>query len=298
MPQGRVENTRIARIQREVRGAGVVVNLEHLLPGFATVAGAVDTALRVGRPDLPLHRHPGRIRVAGMYFNLGDLPGLRQSHEAEAAPGIGGFPQTLALAGGHATDRCLAGADINHIRIGGCHGDRPDSPHGNLPVGDVLPAATTVLGFPDASAGGPHVIAQGLVRDTGHRGHAATAPGADQTILQALDQRRIDFRASRGGMRQEAQGHKGPETGGENSGHVCNSETAEGALKLPAVCRPLKVCHSTVHHRARGPPGRPGRRQSLHKGCVCYGGVPARGRHCASGGSSLKLITPSSDTQE
>src|SRR5262249_44180981 len=50
LPEARVERAGIVGIHREVRGAGLVVDVEDLLPRLAAVLGTEDAALRAGPP--------------------------------------------------------------------------------------------------------------------------------------------------------------------------------------------------------------------------------------------------------
>src|SRR5437764_273171 len=48
LPQAGEENARVAGVEADVGGAGVVVLEQHALPALAAVAGAVDAALLAG----------------------------------------------------------------------------------------------------------------------------------------------------------------------------------------------------------------------------------------------------------
>src|SRR3974390_1223978 len=52
LPQRCVHNTGVLRVKRNVDGAGVLVLVEDLLPGLATVRGAEEAALGVGAPGV------------------------------------------------------------------------------------------------------------------------------------------------------------------------------------------------------------------------------------------------------
>src|SRR5262249_26315150 len=54
LPEARVENPRVARVHRKIRGSGPVVHEEHLRPRAPTVGGAVDPAVGIRTEGMAL----------------------------------------------------------------------------------------------------------------------------------------------------------------------------------------------------------------------------------------------------
>ncbi len=124
VPHRRVKNARIGRIQAQIRRAGIGADFQHVLPGFAAIGGAENTALFIRRPDLPLYGNPGDIGIGRVDFYLCDLAAFLETDMCPGLAGIGGFPHTVTGGGGHAPDGCFTGADIQHIVVGLGHRDR------------------------------------------------------------------------------------------------------------------------------------------------------------------------------
>ena len=191
VPQRGVQYPRVGGVDGQVRGPRVPVHREDLLPAPAAIAGAVHAALRVRRPDLPLDRDPGRVRVRGVHHDPGNLPGPGQPHKRECAAGVGGLPQPFALARGNAANRRFAGADIDHVGVRGRHRDGADGADGYLAVGEVLPGGAAVGGLPDTAPGRPHIVQAGIIRHAGDGGNAPAPPRADKAVFQRVEQGRV-----------------------------------------------------------------------------------------------------------
>src|SRR5262249_15084852 len=78
---------RIGGVEREVGGAGPLVDVEDLLPALAAVLGLVDAALGVLAPLAAERRHPRDVGVGRVEHDAADaLAGL----EADVGPGLAG----------------------------------------------------------------------------------------------------------------------------------------------------------------------------------------------------------------
>src|SRR4029078_8176505 len=78
-----------------------------------------------------------------------------------------------------APDVSLAGADVDHVGIGGGDRDRADRRVVNLAVGDRLPRDSCVGRLPETAAGRAHVVLVRPHRAAGHRDRAAAARGSE-----------------------------------------------------------------------------------------------------------------------
>src|SRR5262249_240480 len=76
LPEAGEDRVGVAGVEGDVRGTGVGVLLEHLLPAFAAVAGAVDAALGVGAEGVSEDGGEGDVGVARIDRHLADLPDL------------------------------------------------------------------------------------------------------------------------------------------------------------------------------------------------------------------------------
>ena len=93
-------------------------------------------------------------------------------------------------------DRRLAGAGVDHIRIGGRDRDRADGRGGEEAVGDVAPIGAGVDGFPDAAGASAEVERVPVGVAPGYRYDAPAAEWADTAPLQEPVEREIRRHAS------------------------------------------------------------------------------------------------------
>src|SRR5436189_84819 len=73
LPQARVDDVRVARIEFEVGRTGVLVFREHLLKRSPAVGRSVDAALVVRPVRLPEHRDEQAVGVARIDDDVGNL---------------------------------------------------------------------------------------------------------------------------------------------------------------------------------------------------------------------------------
>src|SRR4029079_9912840 len=123
--RGGVQDAVVGRVDDQVVGAGVVVDLQRLLPRLAAVGGLEDAALAAGAEQRPGRRHPDDVVVARVDDDAVDV--LRRL-EADVAVGLAavrglvdGVAPRRALSGAR-----LAGADVDEIGVVLRHGDVAD----------------------------------------------------------------------------------------------------------------------------------------------------------------------------
>ena len=87
--RGREERARVRRVHDQVDGAGVVVDVQDLLPRVAAVGGAVDAPLRVGPPQVADRRHVSHVRIPRVDLNARDVVRVGQPQVRPRAPGVG-----------------------------------------------------------------------------------------------------------------------------------------------------------------------------------------------------------------
>ena len=206
VPQGCIQDSRVARIHAEICCTRIGADFQNMFPAFAAIRGAKNAAFFIRSPDLALNCNECDVGIGGVDFNLRNLTAFFQADVLPGLACIGGFPDAVATAGGHAADRCFAGADIKDVvvRFGNRH--RADGANFEIVVGKVFPGGTRVLCLPYTTAGRAHVIQQRIVRHAGHRRHPPATIRADQAPLEALEQGRIHRLAGAGERRPGQQG--------------------------------------------------------------------------------------------
>src|SRR5262249_42947549 len=147
LPQPGEEDARVVRVEADVRGAGVAVLVEDLLPGLAAVGGAVDAALLVGPEGVAEDRREGNVGILRVDDAGADLA-LLLPVVLPGPAGVGGLVD--AVAGRDvAADVGLAGADVDHVRVRRGDGQGADG-RDRLVVEDRLPGEAAVGRLPDA----------------------------------------------------------------------------------------------------------------------------------------------------
>src|SRR4029453_1338387 len=73
LERGRVERVRVARIEHEVDGAGVLIAVQHLLPALAAVLGAEHAAIGIRTPAVAERRHPRDVGIGRVHLQAADL---------------------------------------------------------------------------------------------------------------------------------------------------------------------------------------------------------------------------------
>ena len=149
LPQTRVDDVGIPRIELEVRRAGVLVLVEHFLKRSSAVDRSEDAALFVRPVRMAQHRNEQAIGVARVDDDVRNLLAVAKAEVRPRLPRVGRFVD--AVAGGEVGPRdAFAAADVDHIGIGRRNGDGADR-SGRLVVENRLPRAAVVVRHPDAA---------------------------------------------------------------------------------------------------------------------------------------------------
>ncbi len=163
-----------------------------LFQDLPPVRRLVDPALGVRGPYVPQRRDVDDVVVARVDADAADLLRGVEPHVLPRLAGVGALPHAVAV--GHvAADRRLAAADVHDVGIALAHRDRADRA-AEESVAHRLGGVAAVRGFPDAAAGGAHVVLVGPRHRAGHSRHAAGAVGADVAPPHVAEVRRIDVR--------------------------------------------------------------------------------------------------------
>ena len=101
VPHPRDQHPGVGRVDGQVAGAGGSVGwCQRLGPGRAAVVADVDAALMPGEEQVPRHRHPDLLGIAGVDHDAGDGPGVVQADLGPALPTVGGFPHAAGSCAG------------------------------------------------------------------------------------------------------------------------------------------------------------------------------------------------------
>ena len=190
LPQRRVQDVRIARIQDEVDGSRALVAEEHLLPRVSPIGRPEDAALRVGTEGMAERRHVGAVRVGGVDADASDRVGVGEAEVAPGLPGIVRAVDAVALEDVGA-ELHLAHADVDDVRVGGGHRDRPDRGAAHLPIGHRGPCRPAIRRLEQPSARRAEVVLErpfGVAR----HGDGASAPvRSDRPPLHGRQERDV-----------------------------------------------------------------------------------------------------------
>src|SRR5262249_17478010 len=129
------------------------------------------------------------VRILRMDDDPADELAVLQADVLPASPRIGRLVDAVTI-GDVEADRGLAGAGVDHVGIGRCHGDRADRRPAHAAVGDAAPEHAAILGLPDAAGTGAEIeghLVDGIARD----GDDATATrGTNAAPFERVETRR------------------------------------------------------------------------------------------------------------
>ena len=165
----RVERVGLAPVDDEVDRAGLVVDVEHLLPGLAAVDRLEDAALLVGRPQVAHGRDVDDVGVRRVDDDPRDVLRVGEPHVLPGLAGVGRLVDAVARVG-DADARRVAGADPDDVLVGRGDGHAPDAGH-VLPVEHRLERRAVVRRLPQAAVADRDVegVEVRLQRRLGHR---------------------------------------------------------------------------------------------------------------------------------
>src|SRR6185312_8797667 len=183
LPRRGVQRVRGGRIHGHRDHAGVVVDVEHLVPGLAAVGAFEDAALGVWSPDVAKRGGIDHVRILRIDEDPTDdvrgvqpdvLPALAAIHRlVHPLPGQEGI-----------ADVRFACADVDDLGVRWRDRDRANDVVREMAVRDVLPRLAIIEGFPDPAIGRAHVEMARLAGDAGHRNRTPADIGTDVAPLQ------------------------------------------------------------------------------------------------------------------
>ena len=204
LPERGVHDVRIARIDLDVVGAGVLVLVQHFLKRPTAIGRAEDAALLVRPVGMAEGGDEEAIGIVRIDCDHRDHLRVVETEIRPALSSVRGLIEAIPGREVGSNDPC-ARADVDHIRIGGRDADGADRP-GTLVVEEGMPGGTVVGRPPDTAVVEADVGDVRLARDTGHRASASGPGGADLTPTH-LRERIGRLRA--GDRREGQKGEKG-----------------------------------------------------------------------------------------
>ncbi len=182
MPGAGIQNRRITRFHYELRGSGLVVDVQRAFPCFTAIRGFIHTAFFGGAKQVPHYRHPHDIGVARMHHDTDDMPAFFETGIFPAVASVVAAPHTSQTFGHIAPQRILPLSYVNNIFITGghCHGTHAAA---EILIADILPVAAAIRGFPDATTSGAEIKRVFIFIVPGYRSAAAAAKRPYQSVF-------------------------------------------------------------------------------------------------------------------
>src|SRR5438132_4662334 len=201
LPESRIDDPRIVRIDRQIARPGVLVAVEHALTGLASVARSADAALGGRSARLPAGRAVRGVRILRVDADLTDVARLL---EPEMRPGLAGVgrPVDDITVRDVAADAALAHSNIDDVRIGQGDGDAANGRAFEEAIARVLPVLAAVHRLPHAAAGRAEVERVAILGIRCDRTHAPaairTCTAPFELVEEVRDLARRAGRAARG----------------------------------------------------------------------------------------------------
>src|SRR5271157_40477 len=184
LPHHGVHVARVGRVEGQINRAGVLILVKNLAPVLAAIDGAKDAALGVGPERVAHRRDENAVGVLGINQNCADLLGIAQPEMPPRLAAVDGFVHAVADGEIGPLRQPFAAADIEHVGVGGRHGDGADGA-GGLVIENGPPCHAEIVGLPYAAvvdADEEHVR---LVGDARGADGAAAAERADHAPLKS-----------------------------------------------------------------------------------------------------------------
>ena len=116
LPHAGEQHARVVGVHGDVRGAGILVDEEHLLPGPAAIRCPIDPALLLGPVAVPHRGHEDDVWVARIDDDARDAAGAVEAHVAPRLSCVSGSVDAIAD-GDVAANECLAGAGPDDVGV-------------------------------------------------------------------------------------------------------------------------------------------------------------------------------------
>src|SRR5438477_3369749 len=174
----RLQNAWVRWIHLQFNVPGTLATEEHLLPAGAAIPRSKDAPLRIGAVGMAEGGNVDEVRIAWVDANLGDVSRLGKPQMAPRAARVIGAIDAVPVRD-VATNVRLTHAREQDVGVGVGHRQRANGTGSEVAVRDVLPEATTIVGFPDATRAMAEVEHLWIGRVTRHGGDTAAAMWTD-----------------------------------------------------------------------------------------------------------------------
>ncbi len=170
LPQRRIHDVRIGRVDADIVAARVLVLVEHFLERAATVGRSKDPTLRIRPVRVSECSHEYPVWIVRVDVDHRDHLRVAQAEMRPRPAGVGRLVDAVAD-GQVGPNDARAGADVDDVRIRRRDGDRADR-SGRLVVEERPPRRPVVGGAPHAA------VVETDVEDVRLARHAVKRPGA------------------------------------------------------------------------------------------------------------------------
>ncbi len=178
LPQRGIEDGGRVHAVGEVRGAGRVIDVQHLLPVFTAVFGSEQTTLFVRAENVTQRRDHRGLVTRRVDPQVADVFCVGQADVLPGQPAVGGAVNAIAV-GDVPALLDLAGTHPDHLRVGRGNLQRADGGAALL-FEQRFPGHAGIVGLPDAAVGRAEIEGGEFIRMTRDRGGPATPEGTDQ----------------------------------------------------------------------------------------------------------------------
>ena len=182
LPHAREEDARVARVHRDLRAAGVLVDEQRPLPRGAAVGRTEHAALLLWTVRGAERARAHDLRIGRIDHDAADAAGLLEAHVRPRVAGVRRFVDAVPDRDVAANPR-LAGAGPDDVRIRCGHGQRADRLRG-LIVEELRPVDAAVDRLRDPARRAAGVVDERIAGDADDRGNPV-ALGADEAPAQA-----------------------------------------------------------------------------------------------------------------
>ncbi len=208
LPHGHDQFVGMPRIDDHIGDAGAVVDVQHFLPVFPSVAAAVQSPVGGGAPGGSHGADPDRVGFIAVHDDAVYEPGI---FEAGAAPGPAAVDAVVQAAAAvvRVARVALAGADPEFGGVVRVEGDGADGLH-RLVIKNGSPGGATVVRQPQPPAGSAHpylVVVVGVHGDSGDPPAHPRRP--DAAGLDTLQPGAVERLCRQPGRSQEYGGKQG-----------------------------------------------------------------------------------------
>lgn len=176
----------VVGVDDQIHGARLVIHEQYPFPVFASVGRSKYTPLLVGTGSVAQCRDVNGFRVFGVNSDSGYLPRILQSDMFPAVATVHRFPDAVPMREVSAQG-LFATPHIDDVGVG--RGNRHASNGASkVPVGDVPPGGSAIIGPPNTTTGAAKIKGHRLARHPGDGTRTSATKGSNGAVLQDVKQ--------------------------------------------------------------------------------------------------------------